>query len=351
MKKYRFLWIAGIVLVMAFTQVRLAQAQIGTVASSPAWGGQHVCLNAASPVACPAGATQYGYPFPGWFAPRPPGANWIWKRGVTGETPGADLATAFFSNTVSGPASGLICLAADDFAELKVNGAVVGTVGSTTNAVLAGLAQSLATCFNVTLQSVTNLIEVKGQDGPKSFSPFALTGCNPSCKYNENPAGVMFFGALRCPEGARCAAREGRLTGGGSTTGAFDAAGRTLPVLVDIHQGLQLHCDKTQLPNNLEVNWDGGNHFHLDTLDSATCFDDPAKMPNPPPAGFDSYTGRGTGSCNGAPGATAEWYFTDEGEPGTSDDVVALTITCADGSVLTAGGVDNLQGNFQAHAQ
>ena len=157
------------------------------------------------------------------------------------------------------------------------------------------------------------------------------------------------FSTIEEPEAARV--KEGRLTGGGTTSGVFDAAGVTLPVTVDIHQGLELHCNEAQLPNNLEVNWDGGNHFHLSSLTSATCFDDPTKDPNPPPAGFDSYIGSGSGECNGVPGATANWYFTDEGEPGTSDDVVSLKITCADGSTVTAGGMDNLQGNFQAHAQ
>jgi hypothetical protein len=349
MKKHRILWIAGIALVLAFSPVELAQAQTVTVASSPAWGGQHVCLNAIFPVACPPDATQYGYPFPGWSAPRPPGANWIWLKGVKGGTLGADLATASFSQTVVAagpPVSGVICLAADDFAQLTVNNTVVGSVGSTTNLALAAAAQSTAACFDVTpyLQSGTNVIAVDGRNGPRSFSPFSSTGgCNPSCKYNENPAGVMFYGTLIF------AVKEGRLTGGGTTPGTFDAGGMTLPVTVDIHQGLELHCDETQRPNNLEVNWDGGNHFRLDTLDSATCFDDPSKMPNPPPAGFDSYKGSGSGSCNGVPGATADWYFTDEGEPGTQDDVVSLSITCADGSTVTAAGQNNVQGNFQAH--
>jgi hypothetical protein len=165
--------------------------------------------------------------------------------------------------------------------------------------------------------------------------------------FNDNFPGGRSL--LREPEAKRV--REGRLTGGGTTTGLFDEAGIVLPVTVDIHQGLTLHCDETQLPNNLEVNWDGGNHFHLDTLDSATCFDDPTKVPNPPPAGFDSYIGSGTGSCNGVPGATARWYFTDEGEPGTQDDVVSLSITCADGNTVTVVGQNNVQGNFQAHGQ
>ena len=205
MKKHRALWMAGILLVMVLGPAAPAQAvstSTVTVASSPAWGGQHVCLNDASPVLCPADATRYGYPFPGWAAPRPPGANWIWLNGVMGTTLGADLAMASFSQTIvlnGAPVSGTICLAADDYAELWVNGSLVGTVGSITNPALSAVAQSTCTPFDVTpfLRPGSNDITVNGQNGPRSFSPFALTGgCSPSCRYNENPAGVMFGGAL-----------------------------------------------------------------------------------------------------------------------------------------------------------
>jgi hypothetical protein len=204
MKKQRALWATGILLVMALGSVAPVQAvstSAVVVASSPAWGGQHVCLNDVSPVACPAGATKYGYPAAGWFAARPPGANWIWLDGVTGVTRGADLATATFSRTVvlnGAPVSGTICVAADDFADLRVNGAVVGSVGSTTNSALAALAQNTCTSFNVTsfLRPGPNEITVNGQNGPKTFSGFQFTGCNPTCNYSENPAGVMFGGTL-----------------------------------------------------------------------------------------------------------------------------------------------------------
>lgn len=199
MKKHDALSMAGILPVLVFSAAGVAQAvdlSTVTLASSPDWGGQHVCLNDVSPVGCPPDATKYGYPFPGWTAPRPSGANWIWLNGVTGDTLGADLATASFSQTVDlhgAPISGTICLSADDFAELKVNGAVVGSVGSTTIAAKSILAQSTSTCFNVTsfLQPGPNDITVNGQNGPKSFA-----GCDPSCKYNENPAGVVFGGTL-----------------------------------------------------------------------------------------------------------------------------------------------------------
>jgi hypothetical protein len=203
MKTHPTLWMAicsSLILSLAGPAQALSTSTV-TLASSPAWGGQHVCLNALFPVGCPADATKYGYPFAGWAAPRPFGDNWIWLNGVTGDTLGADLATASFSQTVvltGAPISGAICLAADDFAELTVNGAVVGSVGSTTNPALAALAQSTSTCFDVTsfLLPGSNDITVNGQNGPKTFSPFQATGCNPSCSYKENPAGVTFGGTV-----------------------------------------------------------------------------------------------------------------------------------------------------------
>jgi hypothetical protein len=107
-----------------------------------------------------------------------------------------------FSQTVvliGAPVSGTICLAADDYAELRVNGTLAGTVGSITNPGVSAAAQSACTPFDVTssLRPGSNDITVNGQNGPRSFSPFALTGgCDPSCRYNENPAGVMFGGTL-----------------------------------------------------------------------------------------------------------------------------------------------------------
>jgi hypothetical protein len=174
-----------------------------TLASSPAWGGQHVCLNAAFPALCPADATQYGYVGGGWGAPRPPGANWIWLTGVTGETRPADLVMGSFSQTVQlgTPIAGQICLAADDYAALFVNGDFVGEVGSITNPAAAGVAQNNCMAFNVTphLQAGSNTIEVRGQNGPSSF---AIPPCGQGgCSYSQNPAGVMFGGTLTssCP--------------------------------------------------------------------------------------------------------------------------------------------------------
>jgi len=203
MKKHSTLWVAicsSLILGLAGPAQGFSTSTV-TLASSPAWGGQHVCLNDLSPVGCPADATRYGFPFAGWTAPRPFGDNWIWLDGVTGDTLGADLATASFSQTVAlngDPISGTFCLAADDFAELNINGTVVGSVGSTSNVALAVHAQSTSTCFDVTsfLQPGSNDITVNGQNGPKAFTIFQATGCTPSCRYRENPAGVTFGGTI-----------------------------------------------------------------------------------------------------------------------------------------------------------
>ena len=72
---------------------------------------------------------------------------------------------------------------------------------------------------------------------------------------------------------------HGRMTGGGSV---FTATG------VRVTHGFELHCNVVDLPNNLEVNWDGGNNFHLESLTLAVCINDPSIDPAPPQAGFDT---------------------------------------------------------------
>jgi hypothetical protein len=167
-----------------------------TFGSSPEWGGQHVCLNDANPAACPPDATRYGYPGPGWFAgPRLHGSNWLWLSGVTGATTGAELDTATFSRTfeLNGmPTSGEICLAADDYADVTVNGTFVGSVGSITNPAQSTVAQNTFTCFDITahLQSGSNSVVVFGQNGPGFFA-----ACM-NCRYSQHPAGVAFYGQL-----------------------------------------------------------------------------------------------------------------------------------------------------------
>jgi hypothetical protein len=127
-----------------------------------------------------------------------------------------------------------------------------------------------------------------------------------------------------------------RMTGGGKFTDGTTT----------VTHGLVLHCDASRSPNNLEVNW-GDNSFHLETLMSASCTDRPGIDAGQPRAGFDTYVGTGSGRLNGVSGATAEWTFTDAGEPGGNDTARIHILDHNGVTVLDVTG--SLKGNHQAH--
>lgn len=131
----------------------------------------------------------------------------------------------------------------------------------------------------------------------------------------------------------------GRMTGGGSVIDKL--VGR-------VTHGFELHCDSLDLPNNLQVNWGKGNKFHLESLTTAHCSNDPTLDEEQPVAGFDTYKGSGTGRYNGVSGATAEWTFTDDGEPGTNDQATLQIKDVNNVVVLTVSGLID-HGNHQAH--
>ena len=165
---------------------------------------QAVCLNAAAPAPCPAGAVVYGYPGGGWPANLAaiPGAQWIWAPGVTGSTEPAEFAQYYFSSSfpVGGPVTAAaFYLAADDFAQLLVNGTSVGTVGSITDIGLAGAAQSALTLFDISPYLVlgSNVITVNAQNGPPAYS-----GCGAPCGYAEQPAATVFGGSIEFADAA-----------------------------------------------------------------------------------------------------------------------------------------------------
>jgi len=121
-------------------------------------------------------------------------------------------------------------------------------------------------------------------------------------------------------------AHDGRMTGGGSI---FDEEGNR------ITHGFELHCDASEVPNRLEVNWhdsDGVAHrFHLLTLIWAFCDTDPSIDARPPRSStFNTYEGFGEGRFDGVDGAHAQWKFTDAGEPGTSDRILYLFVWSGD---------------------
>ena len=133
---------------------------------------------------------------------------------------------------------------------------------------------------------------------------------------------------------------DGRMTGGGRLAGDMI-----------VTHGFELHCGEDDRPNNLEINWDGGNRFHLDgdSLVNIKCIDDPAIAPKPPSAPFDRYEADGFGSYNGVDGYQIHLEFTDAGEPGTEDHAfIVIHGGSPDTTVLIANQfLEN--GNHQAH--
>ena len=203
----KLLWVAIVLAVLLLTSPGISADTVNFV-SGTTWGttnssntpignAQAVCLNAGSPAGCPSGATLWGYGGSGWGANLSsiPGAVWIWAPGLTGSSSPAELTQYTFSsvfNLLGTPLSGSISVSADDFAAVYVNGNLVGSVGSTSNASLSGAAQSALTSFNILsfLVSGNNTIAVVGGNGQGSFA-----GCT-NCTYSQHPAGVVFGGTL-----------------------------------------------------------------------------------------------------------------------------------------------------------
>ena len=129
------------------------------------------------------------------------------------------------------------------------------------------------------------------------------------------------------------------MVGGGTS---FTSAG------VRVSHLFWLSCDVNQYPNELAVAWGSNNMFSLEAVDTAVCSDDPSIDERPPVAGFDTYVGSGHGRYNGIPGATAEWTFTDAGEPGRNDLVKIVIKDANDQIVLSVSSTLQPGGNHQA---
>jgi hypothetical protein len=189
---------------------------------------QPVCLNPTAPPGCPAGAVTYGFAGNGWSFSlvTVPGALWVWGPGVSPTDP-ADLKRFFFSRVIAvgSQPRGHISVAADDAAEIRINGKVLDSVGSVTDPSEASTASSRLTSFDITslLVAGNNTITIAAQNGPSMFA-----GCPSSCTYSRNPAGVVFGGEITSGDVGSTAdsgAHEGPSTdGAASDSGAADAA-------------------------------------------------------------------------------------------------------------------------------
>jgi hypothetical protein len=154
----------------------------------------------------------------------------------------------------------------------------------------------------------------------------------------RDPASFDWLAAAFSIESEAPSGATGRMTGGGSV---FTVDGRR------VTHGFEIHCDLRE-PNNIEVNWPGGNNFHLTELTGALCTDSPAIDQKPPNAPFDTFIGTGTGKLNNRDGARIEFVFVDGGEPGVRDTVSIQVFDENDTLVLDVSGPLD-RGNQQAH--
>jgi hypothetical protein len=156
-----------------------------------------------------------------------------------------------------------------------------------------------------------------------------------SCSPNCYDSGALLITGTLAPAGA-----TGRMTGGGSV---FTPNGTR------VTHGFELHCDVTDVPNNLEINWPPANNFHLDVLASAVCTNNPLIHQAPPNAPFNTFMGTGTGKLNGVPGASIVFTLVDAGEPGTKDTAAYVIKDSGGNTVLTVPTAFLTNGNQQAH--
>jgi len=146
----------------------------------------------------------------------------------------------------------------------------------------------------------------------------------------------------------------GRFTGGGKVVvqNAIVPANGS----VTVTKGFEVDCDMNPAHENLELNWDGGNHFHMNKITSAACTLQ-GNPPNPPKAPVNRIDATGTGSYNGTAGYTVVFTLWDHGEPGTND--LAGFVVCQSADPTSCAGSTNIvlsvpvqlvsTGNVQAH--
>ena len=150
-------------------------------------------------------------------------------------------------------------------------------------------------------------------------------------------------------------------------TSEMAGGGSVFQGTVRITHGFEVHCgtdaNPSSIGNNLDINWGPDkkrHHFQLDpVLISSDCFYDPSVgSPNPPPAGFNTMIGDGTGFLDNVRAAgTIHFTFTDAGEPGGTNgtpppDTAAFLIIDGSGTVVLSVPATALTfGNHQALAQ
>jgi len=132
----------------------------------------------------------------------------------------------------------------------------------------------------------------------------------------------------------------GRFTGGGSIYCPAP--------IYRVTFGYELHCQPeggaVPIPNNLEINFSGGDNFHLTSLTEASCSGPGTTRPSAP---INTITGFGDGTFNGD-AARVDFILADLAEPGIGQDTARFVITQGGTTVLNCS--QYLEGgNNQAH--
>jgi hypothetical protein len=186
-------------------------------------------------------------------------------------------------------------------------------------------------CWNVT---VTEIGDNYGSNSDGTFS--GSKDSQHECFTIEGPSGFFVGGGrVDVPAPVLPDNTVVKATGKGPTP-------KVTPTTFKLTHGFELHCDAASGPNNLEINW-LQSQFHLEELETATCIDDGSTnepppstntKPNGPGPTLDIYQGFGYGRYNGVCGASAQWNFDDNGEPGKADQIVALVIKDKDSNIV-----------------
>jgi hypothetical protein len=136
----------------------------------------------------------------------------------------------------------------------------------------------------------------------------------------------------------------GRFTGGPN---AIEVGG------TKVTTGLQIHCHPKDPSVNFEINWGGGDNFHLTDVTTVSCFDSPGLTPQPPKAPVDTIVATGFGTYNNVAGYTIEFLLGDSGEPDNKRTDVMRILIYATGNpsdVKLNVPLQNISaGNIQAH--
>ena len=182
----------------------------------------------------------------------------------------------------------------------------------------------------------STLAFVAACSGPSSSlnptSPSATASAAAGASFSPNQA-CGGAGQPACPPPP--GSLDGRFTGGGFQINTGD---------IKVTRGFTIHCDNV-LTNNLEINWAGGNNFHMakNTLTAVSCTR--PVDPTPPASPVARIVASAVGVCNGLP-ANITFVLEDQGEPGTNDRA-AFTITGGCSLSLSERAIDG--GNIQAH--